>query len=102
MIMKAKMIMLGEHALPGVAATRSTSATGHSSACPFSCGQPRHAGRGDARPGRRDEDTRGGFAHGGWAVPRGDDVIVARAGERMGRDRAFLFGRRTYEELLAS
>jgi dihydrofolate reductase len=52
--------------------------------------------------GRRDEDTRGGFAHGGWAFPRGDDVIVARAGERMGRDRAFLFGRRTYEELLAS
>jgi dihydrofolate reductase len=53
-------------------------------------------------PGRRDEDTRGGFAHGGWAVPGGDDVIVARAGERMGRDRAFLFGRRTYEQLLAS
>jgi dihydrofolate reductase len=53
-------------------------------------------------PGRRDEDTRGGFAHGGWAFPRGDDVIVAKAGERMGGDRAFLFGRRTYEQLLAS
>jgi len=53
-------------------------------------------------PGRPDEDTRGGFAHGGWAFPRGDDVIVAKAGERMGGDRAFLFGRRTYEQLLAS
>jgi dihydrofolate reductase len=53
-------------------------------------------------PGRPDEDTRGGFAHGGWAVPRGDDAMVAKMGERMGEDRAFLFGRRTYEELLAS
>jgi dihydrofolate reductase len=53
-------------------------------------------------PGRPDEDTRGGFAHGGWGIPRGDDVIVRKAGERMGGDRAFLFGRRTYEELLAS
>jgi dihydrofolate reductase len=53
-------------------------------------------------PGRPDEDTRGGFAHGGWAFPRSDDVIVAKTGERMGRDRAFLFGRRTYEQLLAS
>jgi dihydrofolate reductase len=53
-------------------------------------------------PGRPDEDTRGGFAHGGWAVPRGDDAMVAKMAERMGEDRAFLFGRRTYEELLAS
>jgi dihydrofolate reductase len=53
-------------------------------------------------PGRPDEDTRGGFAHGGWAVPRGDDAMVVKMGERMGRDRAFLFGRRTYEELLPS
>ena len=53
-------------------------------------------------PGRPDEDTRGGFAHGGWAVPGGDDAMIAKMGERMGEDRAFLFGRRTYEELLAS
>lgn len=53
-------------------------------------------------PGRPDEDTRGGFAHGGWAVPRGDDAMVVKMGERMGENRAFLFGRRTYEELLAS
>jgi dihydrofolate reductase len=53
-------------------------------------------------PGRRDEDTRDGFAHGGWAVPYGDDAMVAKMGERMGEDRAFLFGRRTYEQLLTS
>lgn len=52
-------------------------------------------------PGRADEDTRDGFEHGGWAAPRGDDAMVAKIGERMGGDRAFLFGRRTYEELLS-
>jgi dihydrofolate reductase len=53
-------------------------------------------------PGRPDEDTRDGFAHGGWAVPYGDEAMVAKMGERMGDDRAFLFGRHTYEQLLAS
>jgi dihydrofolate reductase len=53
-------------------------------------------------PGRPDEDTRDGFAHGGWAVPGSDEAIAAKMGERMGGDRAFLFGRRTYEDLLAS
>jgi dihydrofolate reductase len=53
-------------------------------------------------PGRADEDTRGGFEHGGWGVPRGDEAMVAKMGERMGGDRAFLFGRRTYEDLLTS
>ena len=51
-------------------------------------------------PGRPDEDTREGFAHGGWAIARGDEAMVAKMGERMGRDHAFLFGRRTYEDLL--
>jgi dihydrofolate reductase len=53
-------------------------------------------------PGRADEDTRDGFAHGGWAVPRSDEAIVTKMGEQMGGDRAFLFGRRTYQDLLAS
>ena len=53
-------------------------------------------------PGRADEDTRDGFEHGGWAAPYGDEATVAKMGERMGVDRAFLFGRRTYEQLLAS
>jgi dihydrofolate reductase len=53
-------------------------------------------------PGRPDEDTRDGFAFGGWAIPYSDQTIAGKMGERMGEDRAFLFGRRTYEELLAS
>jgi dihydrofolate reductase len=53
-------------------------------------------------PGRPDEDARDGFERGGWAVPYSDEAMVAKMGERMGGDRAFLFGRRTYEQLLAS
>ena len=53
-------------------------------------------------PGSADEDTRDGFAHGGWAGPYGDEAMIAKMGERMAGDRAFLFGRRTYEQLLAS
>ena len=53
-------------------------------------------------PGRADEDTRDGFTHGGWAIPYSDGAIVAKMGERMGEDRAWLFGRRTYEQLLAT
>ena len=51
-------------------------------------------------PGRPDEDTRDGFERGGWGIPYGDEATVAKMGERMGGDRAFLFGRRTYEQLL--
>ena len=56
-------------------------------------------------PGRADDDTRGGFQHGGWAVPYSDEEAVAKTAERM-RDRtggkhAWLFGRRTFETVLA-
>jgi dihydrofolate reductase len=47
-------------------------------------------------PGRTDEDPRGGFAHGGWALPRGDALGAAAGG--MGQGAALLFGRRTYED----
>ncbi len=53
-------------------------------------------------PGAPDEDTRDGFERGGWGIPCGDEASVAKMGERMGGDRAWLFGRRTYEELLTS
>ncbi len=53
-------------------------------------------------PGRPEEDTRDGFEHGGWGIPYGDEATVAKMGERMGGDRAWLFGRRTYEDLLTS
>ena len=52
-------------------------------------------------PGRPDEDLRGGFAHGGWARPRGDAVMGSVAGESMANIGALLLGRRTYEDLYA-
>jgi dihydrofolate reductase len=54
-------------------------------------------------PGRADEDTRGGFEHGGWATPNSDEVVGRAMGEHMARSgglAGWLFGRRTYEELL--
>src|ERR1700722_772925 len=53
-------------------------------------------------PGRPDEDTRDGFELRGWGIPYSDETTVAKMGERMGEDRAFLFGRRTYDQLLTS
>jgi dihydrofolate reductase len=58
-------------------------------------------------PGRADEDTRDGFTQGGWGhrsvTP--DDAVGKAMGERMaagGGLAGWLFGRRTYEDLLAS
>lgn len=56
-------------------------------------------------PGRKDEDDRGGFAHGGWAMAGNDEVMGQFMGqfmgERMGRGGALLFGRRTYQDVLS-
>lgn len=52
-------------------------------------------------PARADEDTRDGFAHGGWGAAGNDPLMAAKMGERMGEDREFLFGRRTYEDFYA-
>jgi dihydrofolate reductase len=49
-------------------------------------------------PGRPDEDTRGGFDRGGWAVPYNDDVMAQKMGEGMASSGTMLFGRRTYED----
>lgn len=49
-------------------------------------------------PGRPDEDVRGGFEHGGWAVPYNDAVKGAAMGAGMAKGGALLFGRRTYED----
>lgn len=48
-------------------------------------------------PGRPDEDTRGGFKHGGWAVPFGA-MQTPEAGEGMAGFGSLLMGRRTYED----
>ena len=49
-------------------------------------------------PGRPDEDTRGSFTHGGWAIPYTDAVLGQVMGQDMARGGALLFGRRTYED----
>lgn len=51
-------------------------------------------------PGRSDEDTRHGFAHGGWARGYQDEIMMQFAAELMTGEGAMLFGRRTYEDLL--
>jgi dihydrofolate reductase len=48
-------------------------------------------------PGRPDEDTRGGFQHGGWAAPYSNDEAMGKvAAKSMAETGALLFGRRTY------
>jgi len=49
-------------------------------------------------PGRPDEDVRGGFAYGGWAIPYADAAMGKVAAESMATTGALLFGRRTYED----
>jgi dihydrofolate reductase len=51
-------------------------------------------------PGGPDEDTRGGFEHGGWAVPYNDEVMGREMGKGMGSS-DLLFGRWTYESFYA-
>jgi dihydrofolate reductase len=52
-------------------------------------------------PGDPNEDTEGGFRHGGWQRPYFDDVLGAAAGEGMAATDAHLFGRKTYEIMAA-
>src|SRR5258705_12184237 len=52
-------------------------------------------------PGRPDEDTRDGFAHGGWSMPYNDAVKGQAMGEGMSKGADLLFGRRTYEDFYA-
>lgn len=47
-------------------------------------------------PGGKDEDTDGGFEHGGWTAPFWHDDIGAAFGAMMQTTDAFLLGRRTY------
>ena len=51
-------------------------------------------------PGRPDEDTREDFRHGGWATADDDPAMGAAMGARMGRDFSWLFGRRSYDDML--
>jgi dihydrofolate reductase len=54
-------------------------------------------------PGGPEEDTDGGFAHGGWSVPYFDpEVMGAAVGELMEISDALLFGRRTWQGMAAA
>jgi dihydrofolate reductase len=48
-------------------------------------------------PGGVDEDSRDGFAHGGWAAPYNDSVKWGEMAKGMAETGALLLGRRTYE-----
>ena len=52
--------------------------------------------------GGPDEDRRGGFERGGWAMPHFDSETAALTGQVYQRADAFLFGRRTYEVFAGS
>lgn len=52
-------------------------------------------------PGRPDEDPRGGFDQGGWAIPNNDEVMNRVMGESMSQGYSLLLGRRTYEDFYA-
>ena len=54
-------------------------------------------------PGGAEEDTDGGFAHGGWSMPYFDpDVMGAAIGDGMSTVDALLFGRRTWQGMAAA
>lgn len=52
-------------------------------------------------PGQPDEDTRGGFEHGGWQRQYADQVMGAFIGQAMAWAGGMLLGRRTYENFAA-
>jgi len=54
-------------------------------------------------PGGAEEDTDGGFAHGGWSVPYFDpEVMGAVIGNGMNSAEALVFGRRTWQGMAAA
>ena len=54
-------------------------------------------------PGGPEEDTDGGFSHGGWSIPYFDpEVMGAAVSEGMATVEALLFGRRTWQGMAAA
>jgi dihydrofolate reductase len=52
-------------------------------------------------PGRPDEDSRGGFTHGGWGAGFDDEAMMRFAGASMSTTTALLFGHRSYDDMLS-
>jgi dihydrofolate reductase len=53
-------------------------------------------------PGRADEDTRGGFTHGGWGRGYDDEVTRREMGVGTGTPGDMLFGRRTWQDFITA
>jgi len=53
-------------------------------------------------PGGPDEDTDGGFTHGGWSHPFFDPVVGGAFADAMTKAEALLFGRRTWQTMAAA
>jgi dihydrofolate reductase len=53
-------------------------------------------------PGGAEEDTDGGFAHGGWSMPYFDERMGATIDQAMSGTRGLLFGRRTWQGMAAA
>ena len=54
-------------------------------------------------PGGREEDTDGGFTHGGWSMPYFDfDAMGSVISEALAGTEALLFGRRTWQVMAAA
>ncbi len=52
-------------------------------------------------PGHPEEDTSGGFSHGGWSAQYWDEVVEQVLREAMAEPYDLLLGRRTYETFAA-
>ena len=50
--------------------------------------------------GRPDEDTRGGFTHGGWGPQYNDEVMGREMAKGMAKPGDMLFGRRTWQDFI--
>jgi dihydrofolate reductase len=53
-------------------------------------------------PGGADEDTDGGFAHGGWSHPFFDDTVGEGFDDALSNAEALLYGRRTWQTMAAA
>ncbi|MEZ0091955.1 dihydrofolate reductase family protein [Streptacidiphilus sp. EB129] len=52
--------------------------------------------------GRADEDTRGGFTHGGWGGGYNDEVMGREMGKGMAKPTDMLFGHRTWTDFITA
>ena len=52
--------------------------------------------------GRPDEDTRGGFTHGGWGARYNDEIMGREMAKGMAEPGDMLFGRRTWQDFITA